>query len=158
MAQATYKTAIEFVAKWEGWGKDGGYTHDPRDPGGETKWGISKRAHPNEDIRNMTLERALELYRTKYWDVYTTRGYPLDSAPPQYAVAVFDSGVNCGVGRAWKWHTVSIKEKDPTKHLLGLRLEHYLSLKNPTYLKGWLNRLNDLKKLCEIIRAENEPS
>lgn len=33
-------------------GHEGGYVNDPRDPGGETRYGISKRAYPNEDINN----------------------------------------------------------------------------------------------------------
>lgn len=39
-------------------GHEGGYVNNPKDPGGETKYGISKRTYPNEDIRGMTLERA----------------------------------------------------------------------------------------------------
>jgi lysozyme family protein len=30
-------------------GHEGGYVNDPKDPGGETKYGISKRANPGED-------------------------------------------------------------------------------------------------------------
>ena len=36
-------------------GHEGGYVNDPRDPGGETKYGISRRAYPGEDIAGMTL-------------------------------------------------------------------------------------------------------
>lgn len=39
-------------------GHEGGYVNHPSDPGGETKYGISKRSYPREDIRNMTLARA----------------------------------------------------------------------------------------------------
>jgi hypothetical protein len=31
-------------------GIEAGYVNDPQDPGGETKYGVSKRAYPNEDI------------------------------------------------------------------------------------------------------------
>ena len=34
---------------------EGGYSDDPLDPGGETNFGISKRAYPKEDIRFLTL-------------------------------------------------------------------------------------------------------
>lgn len=37
---------------------EGGYILDLRDPGGETKFGISKRSCPGEDIANLTLVRA----------------------------------------------------------------------------------------------------
>ena len=44
---------IEVVLKHEG-----GYVNDPDDPGGETKYGISKKAYPDEDIKELTIERA----------------------------------------------------------------------------------------------------
>jgi len=37
------------------------------DPGGETNMGISKRQYPNEDIKNLTVERAKQLYYKDYW-------------------------------------------------------------------------------------------
>lgn len=46
---------------------EGGYVNDPHDPGGETKYGISKRAFPNLDIANLTPEQAAVLYYHKYW-------------------------------------------------------------------------------------------
>ena len=39
-------------------GHEGEYSNDPNDPGGETKWGISKRAYPNLDIKNLTRDGA----------------------------------------------------------------------------------------------------
>lgn len=80
---AAFKTLI---------GHEGGYVNDPRDPGGETKFGISKRAHPKEDIRNMTLERAKEIYLADYW---IPAG--CDRLPPDIAFDLFDTAVNSGV-------------------------------------------------------------
>ena len=37
---------------------EGGYVNDPDDPGGETKYGISKKAYPKIDIKNLTKEEA----------------------------------------------------------------------------------------------------
>ena len=48
-------------------GHEGGYVNDPRDPGGETKYGITKRQYPGEDIPNMTLVRAKDIYQRDYW-------------------------------------------------------------------------------------------
>lgn len=47
---------------------EGGYVNDPHDLGGETKYGISKRSYPNEDIRNLTVERAIEIYTRDFWN------------------------------------------------------------------------------------------
>lgn len=78
-------------------GVEGGYSNDPNDPGGETKYGISKRAYPDENIPNMTLERAKMLYKRDYWDAAKCdlTPYPLD-------VLVFDAAVNQGVEPAIK--------------------------------------------------------
>jgi lysozyme family protein len=58
-----FDTAIERVLSHEGH-----YVNDPRDPGGETKFGISKRTYPGEDIRNLTRDRAKFLYHRDFWE------------------------------------------------------------------------------------------
>ena len=57
-------------------GHEGGYVNDARDPGGETKYGISKRAYPDEDIAGLTLERAKQIYRRDYWDAVQAEYLP----------------------------------------------------------------------------------
>ena len=42
---------------------EGGYVNNPNDPGGETKYGVSKKAYPDIDIENLTLEQAKKIYR-----------------------------------------------------------------------------------------------
>jgi lysozyme family protein len=46
---------------------EGGYVCDPDDPGGETKWGISKRQYPGLDIKHLTREQAIAIYWRDYW-------------------------------------------------------------------------------------------
>jgi lysozyme family protein len=79
-------------------GEEGDYSNDRRDPGGETRYGISKRAYPNEDIKAMTLDRAKMIYKRDYWDV--VKG---DQLPWHWAIAVFDCAVNQGVSVATKF-------------------------------------------------------
>jgi lysozyme family protein len=74
---------------------EGGYVSDPRDPGGETKFGISKRAYPNVDIKALTLEQAKAIYKSDYWD-----RSQCDSLPPVVAFQVFDTAVNSGIGQS----------------------------------------------------------
>jgi len=71
---------------------EGGYVCDPSDPGGETKYGISKRAYPHLDIRNLTLERAKDIYYRDWWRRY--RIYQLKD--DQIAAKVLDLCVNVG--------------------------------------------------------------
>ena len=58
----TFDILVKKVLKHEG-----GYVNDPSDPGGETKYGISKRAFPDLDIKNLTEEQAILIYYDEYW-------------------------------------------------------------------------------------------
>lgn len=87
-----WETAIAFVLKMEG-GAEG--EHDPNDPGGYTKFGISSKAYPNLDIKNLTLDQAKEIYRRDYWTTCQC-----DDLPTPFAIGVFDCAVNQGTGRA----------------------------------------------------------
>ena len=60
---ADFEPAIAYV-----FANEGGYSNDRVDPGGETKYGISQRAHPEVDIANLTLAQAKEIYRKDYWE------------------------------------------------------------------------------------------
>lgn len=77
---------------------EGGYVNHPRDPGGETNMGISKRSYPKEDIRGMTRARAGEIYRRDFWN--PVRG---DDLPAGLDLVAFDAAVNSGVSRGAKW-------------------------------------------------------
>jgi len=74
---------------------EGGYVNDATDRGGETKYGISKRAYPDEDIKELTVERAKELYKKDYWDKYR-----IDDFPKRVRHILFDMCVNMGGRRA----------------------------------------------------------
>lgn len=67
------------------------------DQGGLTRWGISQRAYPAEDIANLSRQRAEMLYLMDYWK--PLRGNAL---PPALAFVLFDTAVNMGVGAAAK--------------------------------------------------------
>ena len=140
-----FKRAMEFTLKWEG-----GYSNDPDDPGGETKYGISKKSHPECDIKNLSEQEAIQIYISDYWlaSGCESVGYPMN-------LVVFDSAVNCGSGTAKGWLRKSTTPQD----LIALRKEYYLSLvkKKPAlkkFLKGWLNRIADLEKLVAISSAQ----
>lgn len=85
-----FTTAVEFVLEHEG-----KYSNDPADPGGETHWGISKAAHPDVDIKALTREAAIQIYRAEYWD----RTHAGD-LPARLGLVLFDTAVNCGPGKA----------------------------------------------------------
>ena len=75
--------------------EEGGYVNNPKDPGGETKFGISKRSYPNEDIQNMTRAEAVRLYYNDFWQAPGIAALPIE-----LAFQVFDCGVNIGAASA----------------------------------------------------------
>ena len=76
-------------------GHEGGYVNHPNDPGGETKYGISKRSYPGENIKEMTLVRAKDIYQRDYW---WKAG--CDLVPDCVKFDLFDTAVNAGPGTA----------------------------------------------------------
>jgi lysozyme family protein len=74
---------------------EGGYVHHPNDPGGETKFGISKRAHPELDIAALTEAEARVIYHDEYWLPSRVEEMP-DRIRPLY----FDMCVNHGLTNA----------------------------------------------------------
>jgi lysozyme family protein len=76
---------------------EGGYVNDPKDPGGETNFGIAKRSHPDVDIKNLTKDDAKDIYYEDYWCANKVPHMP-DDLKHIY----FDMCVNQGRGRAVK--------------------------------------------------------
>lgn len=139
-------------------GHEGGYVNDPRDPGGETKFGISRRAYPGEDIAGMTLERAKTIYRRDYWGPAGC-----DVLADLVKFEVFDMAVNLGVVQTIKilqravdatadgiigpQTTMRLQSANPEwllRRLQGMRLKHYTGLKTfNAFGAGWVNRVAD---------------
>ncbi len=152
--QQTFKNCLAHVLLHEG-----GYVNDPKDPGGETNFGISKRQYPTVDIAHLTRDAAADIYEQDYW-----RKIQGDSLPPAIALAVFDTAVNCGVSKASRMLQEScgaaadgviglgtlqaIENKNPVdvvQAFMARRAAHYANIviKNPTsakFLFGWYRR------------------
>lgn len=76
---------------------EGGYVNNPADPGGETKYGISKRFYPTLNISLLTRADAKAIYLRDFWE----RGH-MSVFPPAVAFQVFDFAVNSGIETAIK--------------------------------------------------------
>jgi len=100
MASSSYDEALRRLLAHEG-----GYTHHPSDPGGPTNFGITihdyrkylKADATAADVKAMSLDDAKAIYRAKYWNAMAC-----DDLPVGVDYAVFDYGVNSGIGRAAK--------------------------------------------------------
>lgn len=98
MSCSIFDTLIERVMPHEGGYLSPEEAKRQGDPGGETKFGISKRAYPNVNIKDLTRQQAIELYRKDYWN--DIQG---DSLPPAVAYAMLDAAINSGETRAIMW-------------------------------------------------------
>jgi len=70
---------------------EGGYVNDPKDLGGETKYGITKRFYPELNIKELTIEKAKQIYKDDYWDKNR-----VESLPQELWHIFFDMCVNMG--------------------------------------------------------------
>ncbi len=142
-------------------GYEGGYTLDPKDPGGETNWGISKRAYPAVDIKNLTRDGAKDIYKRDYWD-----RAQCDKLPPTLAFLLFDAAVNSGIGQAIRFLQRAVGVADDgvlgaltlaavqrldneslCARFLGQRLDFMTRLSTWDYFgKGWARRVADQLK------------
>lgn len=128
----SFEWAVMFVLDHEG-----GYVNDPNDPGGETKYGISKASYPGLDIANLTIQDAKDIYQRDYW-----LAVGADEMPMDIALAVFDFAVNAGVARANRFWLSTGNYRD----FMAERLRFYTRLTSlfPKFGRGWVNRTADL--------------
>ena len=147
--------ALNFTLK-----NEGNYSNDSRDPGGETRYGISKNAYPNVDIANLTLDQATAIYLRDYWNQL------YNGLSAKLAVRIFDLSVNVGKKKAisllqealnqyFKSDLVIDGIYGPLTHrkttevnnhnlhscLVFKASKYYESLEKPIFFIGWLNRL-----------------
>lgn len=144
-------------------GHEGGYVNDPRDPGGETKFGISKRAYPDVNIVSLTLDDARAIYKRDYWDRARC-----DELPDPVRFQIFDTAVNSGIGQSIRFlqrsvgvaddgqvgplTMAAIKRLDPeviAARFNGQRLDFMTKLSTwDAFGRGWARRV--AKNLMEI--------
>lgn len=83
--------------------REGGYTNDPNDSGGETTWGITiaeaRAAGYQGPMQFFPRETAVSIYRRRYWNPILGDNI----ADQQVAERICDAGVLCGVGRSVTW-------------------------------------------------------
>lgn len=141
---------------------EGGYVNHPRDIGGETNWGITKRtAQANGfqgDMRFLSREQAIEIYRKAFWEAYQC-----DKLPSALAFQYFDACINNGYGNAAKMlqracgvvadgmvgeRTLEAANKQPEMQLVckffAERTRFFTQIRTfDTFGKGWMRRIAD---------------
>ncbi|ATG74333.1 peptidoglycan-binding protein [Zobellella denitrificans] len=171
-----FRHGVTFILAAEGsFRPDGGYIIHPNDPGGETKHGISKRAYPHEDIKNLSRERAVFLYHRDYWksahchewqdgvslavlDAAVQHGYLVAIKLLQEVAGVKPDGLVGPKTRA------AVTGADPEwliarLNLRRARLYARILRTKPAqgvFIEGWHNRLRELTDACWQVVGQHE--
>lgn len=154
---------------------EGGNDDDPADHGGRTSRGITQREYdawrqmrgqPTGDVWKATDADVASIYREEYWN-------PLcDSFPKGIDYLYFDMAVNAGPrraaillqralgvaddGRIGPITKLAVSKADP-KALIGkysdAKRAFYVSLHQPKFTKGWLNRCNNVQQAATAMVA-----
>lgn len=153
-----FDEAITYILEYEG-----GYSDHPDDPGSKTKYGVSQRAYPKINIKDLTVEQAKNIYKLDYWDLCGA-----ELLPPALRLMVLDCAVLQGIQTSIKFtqRCVGVKSDGHigpvTKLALNninqidflivyskLRLERFSSLPHwGTFGVGWTKRLLDVTLNC----------
>ena len=150
---------------------EGGYVNHPKDPGGETNLGVTKRVYQEhggtKDMKDLLVEDVAPIYKKGYWD--KMKG---DELPGGLDLCVFDFGVNAGPGRAAKFLQQMIGtvvdggigpntlakleeyirengEHEAVKKYQEMRQKYYENLSTfATFGRGWTRRVEETTKLA----------
>lgn len=169
MSNPALDSALQFVLHWEG-----GFVDHPNDPGGRTNKGVTQKVYnawlarqgrPGQNVKGISDKEVHAIYESDYWipprcDLLET---PLD-------LIQFDTAVNMGIGRAVRFlqgalgcgvdgdfgpgterAVATCDAGAVVKRYCDRREAFYRSLAEQkpnlaVFLKGWLNRLNALRR------------
>ena len=117
---------------------EGGYTAIDGNSGAPANFGINQRANPDIDVKNLTKDQAVQIYKSRYWDAIGG-----DNLPAAMRATAFDAAVNQGV----PWTKAALQQAggDVAK-FNQLRGERYRDIvaNDPSqgkYLSNWLSRI-----------------
>jgi len=161
MAAENYVTCLEMILHHEG-----GYVNHPKDPGGETNLGVTKRVYEDfggtKDMKDLVREDVEPIYKKNYWD-----RMKCDDVPAGLDLCLFDFGVNAGTGRSAKYlqrmigtvadggigpntlralgnYIEEVGTEGAIKNFQSKRQEYYESLSTfETFGRGWTRRVDE---------------
>ncbi len=167
--QKNYDKCLETILHHEG-----GYVNHPKDPGGETNLGATKRVYEEwggtKDMKDLQVSDVAPIYKKNYWD--KMKG---DDLPGGLDLCVFDFGVNAGPGRAAKYlqkmigtvvdggigpNTLAKLDSYVKEHTIQETIEKYQSMRQEyyeslstfsTFGKGWTRRVEETTTLAHKL-------
>jgi lysozyme family protein len=171
--------AMRFILKWEG-----GFVDDPDDRGGRTNKGVTPKVYdgwrtrqgqPPRDVKAIDDGEVHAIYEQDYW-----RPAGCQELRRKLDLVQFDTAVNMGSRRAVRILQEAVRAEVDGAFGLGTRraceacdlgeaLARYGEIREGLYrrfaqnpgqakfLKGWLNRLNDLRREVGLPGFERAP-
>ena len=166
---SNYEKCLEIILHHEG-----GYVNHPKDPGGETNLGVTKRVYEEwggtKDMKDLTVEDVAPIYQKNYWN--RVRG---DDLPAGLALCVFEFVVTAGTGRSAKFlqrlvgttvdggiGPATLRAVNAYVQIEGIeatiddfqkrRQEYYESLSTfETFGRGWTRRVDEVTKTAHSM-------
>ena len=164
--QANYEKCLETILHHEG-----GYVNHPKDPGGETNLGVTKRVYEDfggkKDMKDLLIEDVAPIYEKNYWG-----RMKCGDMPSGLDLCVFDFGVNAGTGRSAKYlqtmigtvadggigpntlgalanYVEEVGIEGTIRNFQEARQEYYESLSTfETFGRGWTRRVDETTELA----------
>ena len=160
MARENFEAVMEVIFRHEG-----GFVNHPRDPGGATNRGITKRTLEEwlghsvtvADVQGLPKATARAIYKERYWKL--VRG---DELPAGLDLVAMDGAVNSGPSRGVRWlqkavgveqdgqlgpvtlAAVQKADKGAIDRAIAARMAFLRGLKTwGTFGKGWSRRLTE---------------
>lgn len=161
-----FEAALDIILKAEG-----GFSNDKRDKGGMTSLGVTKanwdawcgHTTTEADMRALTRAKVAPFYRANYWNVVQA-----DHMPGAVGLCVFDFSVTSSPARAARYIQRLVRTGDDghigpeslnavkkwvllygvaetVRGYQNERRAYYRSLGNPTFIKGWLKRCDEVE-------------
>ena len=164
-----FSEALEVILHHEG-----GYVNHPKDPGGETNLGVTKRVYEEfggtKDMKELTKEDVEPIYKKNYWD--RVKG---DDLPEGLDLCIFDFAVNAGPGRAAKFiqrlvnttvdggigpNTLKCINDHVEQYGVSTTIDQYQSERHnyyqslstfETFGRGWTRRVDETTQLAKTM-------
>lgn len=146
--------------------REGGYVDHPDDRGGATNFGVTQqtlsdylgRSASKDDVRNMDIELAREIYRKNYY-----YGPKIDRLPEAIQAFVFDCSINHGAVRAIKFvqkvcNAAGIAEQIGVDGKMGPASERAAAATQDSLGSEFLNELIEERRRFYQAIVERDPS
>lgn len=143
--------------------REGGYSNNPNDKGGETNKGITYQTYNSyRKSRGLSPRSVKYITDEEVRDIYYNNYYKASGADkiqnPKLAAYVFDTAVNMGVSRAKEFLAKSGNDLNTYEQLRRNKYNQFVEYDSfqRCFLQGWNNRINSLREFVDNEFPEEE--